>query len=63
MGCMCMECKYADIVTDSRGAYHRICTKCESPMFLNTVSTAFGCCEYGAIELDESEGADDEKDS
>jgi hypothetical protein len=59
MGCMCMECKYATVVTDNHGKYHRICVRAESLDFLRSVSTAWGECDDGEIETDESEGAYD----
>ena len=55
MGCMCMECRHNDIITDSHGKQHRICTRRESEYFLKEVSTAFGECDVGEVE---SEGGE-----
>ena len=55
MGCMCMECKDNDIITDSHAKQHRICTRCESEYFLQKVSTAFGECNVGEVDMRESE--------
>lgn len=60
MGCRCMDCRHNDIVMDSDANFHRICTRCESPCFLKKVSTAFGKCDYGEVDMGESEGADDD---
>ncbi len=55
MGCMCMDCSYNDIVRDNHGELHCICTCCESEDFLKEVSIAFGECDFGKVDVEESE--------
>ena len=56
MGCMCMDCKHNDIVTDNHGDILCICTCCESENFLKKVSIAFGECDFGEVAIEEVEG-------
>ena len=55
IGCMCIECMHNEIVQDNHDNLHRICTRCESEYFLKEVSTAFGECDFGEVDTDESE--------
>ena len=49
-GCMCLECKYAEVLTDNKERYHNICVCQESDNFLKEVEIAFDSCEYGRID-------------
>jgi hypothetical protein len=55
MSCKCMDCKHNDIVTDNHDKTHLICTCAESKHFLQKVSMAFGECDFGEVDVGESE--------
>ena len=46
----CLYCMYTHVVADSDGNYHSVCTKCESPEFMQRVNIAYDGCEYGSKE-------------
>lgn len=50
---ICLDCRYAEVIEDSKGKYHNICTKVESPRFMTPVSILFGSCDEGEPEEDE----------
>lgn len=49
-GCMCLECKYTDIVTDNHGKHHNICTCAESEYFLKPVDIIWCECDHGEVD-------------
>jgi hypothetical protein len=53
MGCMCMECKYSEVLSDNHDCLLRVCVCRESEYFLHTVSTAFGECDFGIVDDEE----------
>ena len=55
MGCMCMECRFIQIVEDENGDLFSICSNRKSENFLTELSLAFDSCEIGAIENDDGE--------
>lgn len=50
MGCMCMECKFYDVVTDNHDDLHSICTCRESENFLTEIEIAFDNCDLGIVD-------------
>ena len=50
MGCMCMECKYYDVVTDNHENLVAICLCRESENFLHELSIAFDNCDCGIVD-------------
>lgn len=46
----CLGCRYSTVITDSKGKYHHICTKVESPEFMEPVDYIFGHCDKGEPE-------------
>lgn len=58
MGCMCMECKYADVLTDNHDKLFRICVCRESDNFLHELEIAFDNCECGVVDDYEEEGGE-----
>ena len=50
MGCMCMECRFLQIVEDENDDLFSICTNRKSENFLKELSLAFDNCEIGTIE-------------
>lgn len=55
MGCMCMDCKHNDIVTDNHNNHHYICTRCESEYFLKSIDLFWGECDFGEVESEDTE--------
>ena len=53
MGCMCMDCKYREIVTDNHDNLHGICVCAESENFLTKVF--WEDCDFGEVDMEESE--------
>ena len=49
MGCMCMECRFLQIVEDENGDLFSICANLKSENFLKELSIAFDNCEIGII--------------
>lgn len=49
-GCMCMECKYYDVVTDNHDNHVAICVCRESENFLHELSIAFDNCDFGIVD-------------
>lgn len=60
MGCMCAECKYAEIVRDNHEKLIVICVCRESDNFLHELEIAFDNCDFGFVD-DEEDGASDGK--
>lgn len=50
MGCMCMECRFIQIVEDENDDFFAICANRKSENFLTELSLAFDSCEIGTIE-------------
>ena len=50
MGCMCMECRFLQIVEDENGDLFSICANRKSENFLTELSLAFDNCEIGIID-------------
>ena len=55
MGCMCMDCKYNDIVRDNHDELHPICTCVESENFLKPVSYVWTECDAGEVEMEDED--------
>ena len=55
MGCMCMECRFMQIVEDENGDLFSICANRKSENFLAELSLAFDSCEIGIIEDSDTE--------
>lgn len=58
MGCMCLECKYYDVVSDNHGELVAICVCRESENFLHQLHVAFDNCDFGIVD---DYGEEDEK--
>ena len=58
MSCMCMECKFAEVVEDESGKLFQICINRKSDNFLAELEIAFDSCEIGIIEDYEEEPAE-----
>ena len=55
MGCMCMECRFLQIVKDENDDLFSICANRKSENFLTELSLAFDNCEIGIIEDSDEE--------
>lgn len=55
MGCMCMECKFREVITDNHKNLLSICVCRESDYFLNELSAAFDNCELGVVDDSDEE--------
>ena len=55
MGCMCIECRFIQIVEDENGDLFSIFANRKSENFLTELSLAFDNCEIGTIENNEEE--------
>lgn len=55
MGCECLRCKHADVVTDNHEEHHSICICRESENFLKPISIVWDSCEHGEVERYEEE--------
>lgn len=49
-GCMCLECKYYDVVTDNHENTVAICVCRESENFLHELEIAFDNCDFGIVD-------------
>lgn len=54
MGCICIDCKFREVVRDNHDDLHCICVCRESGFFLEKVS-AFDSCDFGMVEDEEGE--------
>ena len=50
MGCMCLECKYTDIVRDNHDVPHPICVCADSENFLKRADSIFVEFDSGEVE-------------
>lgn len=55
MGCMCMDCKHNDVITNNHEKLIRICTCEESEKYLKPVSIVFDECDHGEVETEDEE--------
>ena len=55
MGCMCMDCKHNDVITNNNEKMIRICTCEESENYLKHVSIVFDECDHGEVETEDEE--------
>lgn len=49
---LCLDCRYATVITDSKGKHHSICTRVESQKFMEPVDYIFESCDEGEPEED-----------
>lgn len=50
MGCMCAECKYADVLIDNHAKVFSICVCRESDNFLHELDIAWENCDWGIVD-------------
>jgi hypothetical protein len=53
MGCICIDCKFREVVQDNHDDLHGICVCRESEFFLKKVSAVFDSCDFGMVEDEE----------
>ena len=59
MGCMCAECKYAEVERDNHEKLIAVCVCRESEYFLHELEIAFDNCDFGVVDdYDEEEGTE-----
>ena len=50
MGCMCMECKFMEVVRDNHEDLYTLCVCRESENFLEQISLVLDSCDFGKVD-------------